>query len=127
MRLQCLFHLYGARLEDFEQVSVTAFEVLEHFSQLSRGDSGLEPKNPANDVVGPGLVGRVEVPGLSRGLEGSDDDPGRIWTQMQDLAVQESGLRQSGPLGSFAARSHGLRDRSQVGIWASVGLSRRRA
>ena len=123
MRLQCLFHLCGARLEDLEQVPVTAFEVLEHFGELPRGGSGLEPKNPADDMVGPGLIGRVEVSGLSRRLEGSDDDPGRIWTQMQDLAVQELGLRQSGPLGSFAVRSRDLRDRSQVGMWASFGLS----
>ena len=109
MRLQRLFHLCGARLEDLEQVPVTAFEVLEHFGELPRGSPRLEPKNPADDMVGPGLIGRVEVSGLSRRSEGSDDDPGRIRAQMQDLAVQELGLRQGGSLGSFAVRSSDLR------------------
>ena len=109
MRLQRLFHLRGARLEDLEQIPVTTFEVLEHFGQLPRGGPGLEPKNPADDMVGPGLVRRVEVSGFGRRLEGSDDDPGRIGAQMQGLAVQESGLRQGGPLASFAVRSSDFR------------------
>ena len=59
-------------------------------------------------MVGPGLIRRVEVSRLGRRLEGSDDDPAGIRTQMQGLAVQESGLRQRGPLGLFAVRSRDL-------------------
>ena len=102
MRLQRLFHLSGARLEDLEQVAVTTFEVLQNFGELPRSNPRLEPKNPADDMVGPGLVGWVEVSGFSRRFEGSHHDPGGIWTQVQDLSVQELGLRQGGPLGSLA-------------------------
>jgi len=123
MRLQRLFHLCGARLEDFQQVPVTAFEVFEHFGQLSRGSPGLEPKDPADDMVGPGLIGRVEVSGFSRRLEGSDDDPGWIWSQMQVLAVQESGLRQSGPLKSLAVQSSHLGGCAPIWIRVSLALS----
>ena len=30
MRLECLFHLRGARLENIEQISVTAFKIFKH-------------------------------------------------------------------------------------------------
>ena len=94
MRLERLFHLGGARLEDVEQISVTAFEVFEHVAQLLRGSLGIEPKHPVDDMIGPGLVGRIEVSGLSRRLEGPDDDPGRIRAQIQGLPIQELGLGQ---------------------------------
>ena len=82
MRLQCLFHLGGACLENLQQVSVTPLEVLEHFRQLSRCSPGLEPKNSADDMIGSRLVGRVEISGFSRRLEGSDDDSRGIWSQV---------------------------------------------
>src|SRR5947207_3163387 len=69
MRLERLLHLRGAGLEDFEQIAVTAFEVLEHLGQLSRGGLRLEPKHPADDMIGPSLVGWIEVPGFSCRLE----------------------------------------------------------
>ena len=127
MRLQRLFHLGGARLEDLEQVTVTTFEILQHFGELPRSSPGLEPKNPADDMVGPGLVGRVEISGFSRRFEGSHDDPGGIGTQMQGLAVQELGLRQSGPLGSFAVRSRDLRDGLPPEMRVCFGQSSQRA
>ena len=99
MRRQRLFHLRGARLEGLEQVPVTILEVLEHFGELPRGSPGLEPKNPADDMVGPSLIGRVEVSRFSRRPEGPDDDPGWVGAQMQDLALQDWGLRQGGSLG----------------------------
>jgi hypothetical protein len=105
MRLQRLFHLCGARLEDLKQVPVTTFEIFEHLSQLSGGSLGLEPNNPADDMVDPSLIGWVEVPGFSRRSEGSDDDPGRVRAQIQVLAVQKLGLGQRGPLGLFEVRS----------------------
>jgi hypothetical protein len=122
MRLQRLFHLGGARFEDLEQVPVTTFEIFEHLCQLSRGGLGIEPKNPGDDMVGPSLVGWVEVSGLSRWLEGSDDDPGRIRAQMQVLAIEKLGLGQRGPLGLPAVRSS---ERRCVSSWTAVsfGLS----
>ena len=68
-------HFCGARLENFEQIPVPAFEVLEHFAQLLCGRFGIKPKHPGNKMIGANLVGRVEVSGLSRRLEGPYDDP----------------------------------------------------
>jgi hypothetical protein len=59
MRLEHLFHLCGARLENLQQVPVTAFEVFKHLGELPRGSPGLKPKNPADNMIGPGLIGRV--------------------------------------------------------------------
>ena len=82
MWLERLFHLCGVCLEYIEQIPMTTFEVFERLAQLLRGSFGLEPKNPADDMVGPGLIGRVEVSGFSRRFEGSDDDPGWIRAQI---------------------------------------------
>ena len=127
MRLQRLFHLCGARLEDLEQVPVTTFEIFEHFGQLLRGSLGLEPKNPVDDMVGPGLVGRVEVSGFSRRFEGPDDDPGRIRAQMQGLAVQELGLGQRwlpGVARDAIARSSALGTNLDAGFVRSIAAVR---
>ena len=78
MRLERLFHLRGARLEEIEQISVATFKIFEHIAELSRGRFGIKPKNPFDNMVGPDLVGWIEVAGFSRRFEGSDDDPGRI-------------------------------------------------
>jgi hypothetical protein len=82
MWLQRLFHLSGARLEDIEQVPVTTFEIFEHIRQLSRGSFGIEAKNSVDDMIGPDLIGWVEVTGLRRRFERPDDDPGRIRPQI---------------------------------------------
>ena len=101
MRIEGLFHLRCARLEKLQQIPVTAVEVFEHLAQLPRGVPGLEPKNPADDMVGPRLIRGVEVSRFSRRFERPYDDPGRIWVQMQGLPVQEVGLRQGDSLSSF--------------------------
>ena len=124
MWFERLFHLCGAHLKDIEQIPVPAFEILEHITQLLRSNIGTELKNPANDMVGPDFVGRVKVSGFSRRFEGSDDDPGRIRAQIQVLAVQKSGLRQSGPLGSCAVRSGDLRRCVPMWMRVSFVLSR---
>ena len=61
---------------------------------------GIERENPVDDMVGAGLVGRVEVARFGRRLERAHDDPGRIGPQIKGLPVQEGGLRQ-GVLGSL--------------------------
>ena len=78
MRLQRHFHLCRARPEDLKQIPVTTFEILEHLGQLPGGSLGLEPQNSVDDMIGPDFVRWIEVSGLSRRLEGPDDDPGRI-------------------------------------------------
>ena len=87
MWLERLFHLRRTRFEEIEQIPVATFEILEHIAELSRGCFGIKPKNPFDNMVGPDLVGWIEVAGLSRRFEGSDDDPGRIRAQIQVLAV----------------------------------------
>jgi hypothetical protein len=82
MRFQRIFHIRGAGLEDFDQIPVTAFEIVEHIAQLSRGGLGIEPKYPANDMVGPNLIGEIEVSRFRCRFEGSDDDPRRVRAQI---------------------------------------------
>jgi hypothetical protein len=87
VRLKCLFHLRSARLEEIEQIPVTAFEIFKHITELPLGSFGIEPKHPVDNMIGPDLVGWIEVAGFSRRLEGSDDDSGRVRAQMQNLAI----------------------------------------
>ena len=91
MGVERILHARGARFENFEQVSVPAFEILKHLAQLPRGRFGIEPKHPANDMIRTDLVGRIEVSGLSRWLEGPYDDPRRIRAKIEALAIHEFG------------------------------------
>src|SRR5713226_1598600 len=61
MLLERRLHLCSACLENIEQVPMATFEVLEHVAQLLRGSVGIEPKNPVDNMVGPDLIGCVEV------------------------------------------------------------------
>ena len=91
---QGLFHLVGACLEGLQQVAVTAEEILQHIGQLTGRCIGVERQNPFDDVVGTGLVRRIEVARLGCRLEGPHDHARRIGSQMKGLAVQERKLRQ---------------------------------
>ena len=97
--LQHLFHFRGARLENIEQVSVTALKIVEHVLQLLCGGLGIEPKHTIGNMVRPGLIGRVEVAWLRRQFEGSHDDPGRIRAQIQNLAIRKIGIETMLPPG----------------------------
>jgi hypothetical protein len=61
---------------------VTAFEIVEHVAQLLGGHFGIEPKHPANDMVGSNLISWVEVSWFRCRFEGSDDDPCRVRAQI---------------------------------------------
>ena len=82
MRFEHLFHLFGARLEDIEQISVAPLKVFKHVAQLMRGSFGIKTKNSANNMVGSNLIACVEVSGFSRRFERSDDDSGGIRAQI---------------------------------------------
>jgi len=82
MWFQSVFHICGAGLKNIDQIPVTAFKILEHLAQLLGGSFRIEPKHPGNDMIGPNLIGGVEVSGLSCRFERSDDDPRRIRTQI---------------------------------------------
>ena len=101
MRFERVLHLCGARFKNIEQISVAAFEVFEHLAQLLRGSFSIEPKHPLNDMIGADLVSRVEVARLSRRFEGPDDDSGRVWAQIEALAIHEFGLGQRCSLGAI--------------------------
>ncbi|MGY3469382.1 hypothetical protein ACVW0I_006253 [Bradyrhizobium sp. LM6.11] len=90
------FHFRGARLEDLQQVAVTAEEVLQNVGQLPVGRLGIERENPFDDMVGAGLVRRIEVARLCRRLEWPNDDTGRVRPQLKGLAFEEGRLRQNG-------------------------------
>ena len=59
VRGQGLFHLGSARLENLQKISVATFEIFENLCQLSRCRAGLQSKDSVDDMVGPGLVGRI--------------------------------------------------------------------
>jgi hypothetical protein len=61
---------------------MTTFEIVEHVAQLLGGSFGVEPKYPADDVISPNLIGRVEVTRFSCRFEGSDENPSRVRTQI---------------------------------------------
>ena len=100
VRCKRVLHLNGAGLEDRQQISVPPFEIFENLGELARGGARLESDDPVDDMIGAGLIRRIEVSGLGRRFERSDNDPRRIGTQVQALAVQEPGLRQRCPLRS---------------------------
>jgi hypothetical protein len=41
MWIKRVFHICGARLEDIDQIPVTAFEIVEHIAQLLGGSFGI--------------------------------------------------------------------------------------
>ena len=91
MRFQCIFHLSGTRREDLKQVSMATLEVVQHILQLLLGGARLKFEHPADNMIGPRLVGRIEIPGLGGGLEGPHHYSSGVRTQMQRLPVQEYG------------------------------------
>ena len=93
---QRIFHLRGADLEGLQQVAVTAQEILENVGQLALRRLGIKRENPFDDMVGAGLVRRIEVAGLGRRLERPDDHARRIGPQMNVLAIEDGKLRQGG-------------------------------
>jgi len=82
MRCERLFHLRCTRFENLKQIPMAALEILQHIPQLLRRRFGIESEHPVDNMVGPGFIRRIEVSGLSRRLEGPDDDPGRIRPQI---------------------------------------------
>jgi hypothetical protein len=69
-----------------------ALEIFQNLRQLRRCIFGTQGQNAVNDMVGPGLVGGVQVARLRGRLERPHDDPGRIGTKVESLPVQELDL-----------------------------------
>ena len=70
MRRQHLFHDVGARLERLQQVAMPALEILQDIGELAGNGLGIEREHPVDDMIGAGLVGRVEIARLVAGLNG---------------------------------------------------------
>ena len=94
MRLEYGLHLGGAGFENFNQAPMAAVKILQHVSQLPSGGLRLRPKS-LSTMVCLRSVERVEVPRFNCRSEGAHHDPSRIRAQMQGLAVEKLGLRQS--------------------------------
>ncbi len=107
MRCQRVFHVRGTGFEYIDQIPVTAFKIIEHIAQLLCGGFGIEPKHPANDIIGSNFIGGVEVSWFRCRFERSDENPCRVRAQMQALAIHESKL---GQRGSLALLEVGSRD-----------------
>ena len=67
--------------------------------------SGSSAQNSSDNSIGASLVGGVEVLRLNRRFEGSHNDPGGVWPQIQSLSIQEHSLRQTSTLRAFVARA----------------------
>ena len=98
-----LFHFVGAGLERLQQVAMPAKEILQDIGELAGCGLRIERENPVDDMIGAGLVGRIEIARLGRRLERPHDHARGIGTQIKRLPVQEGGLRQ-GALGSLERR-----------------------
>src|SRR5687768_11201062 len=66
---QRLFHDVGSGLERLQQVAMPALKIFQHVGQQMGCDLRVECKDALDDMIGAGLVGRVEIAWLSRGLE----------------------------------------------------------
>ena len=60
-----------------------ALEILKHVRQLAGRGLRIEIQNALDDMIGPGLVRRIEVARFRRRLERTNDDPGGVGPQMQ--------------------------------------------
>ena len=86
------FHLFCAGFELGQQVAMPALEILQNLPQLRRCVFRAQGQNAVNDMVGPGLVGGVQVARLGGRLERPHDDPGRIGPQIERLPVEKLDL-----------------------------------
>jgi len=92
VRRKRLFHFVGTEPERLEEIAVTPLEVLQNVRQLAGRGIGIKLQNALDDMVGSGLVGRVEIARLRCRLERADDDPRRIGAQIERVPIQKSGL-----------------------------------
>ena len=86
------FHLFCAGFELGQQVAMPALEIFQNLPQLRRCVFRAQGQNAVNDMVGPGLVGGIQVARFRCRLEGPYDDPGRVRTKVECLPVQELDL-----------------------------------
>jgi hypothetical protein len=94
MRLERLFHFPGARLEYVQQISMTAFEILQNVRKQKFGCHRIQRENAIDDVVRPRLVEWVQIARLDSRAKRPHDDPRGIGAQIVGLSMQEHGFGQ---------------------------------
>src|ERR1700736_2409945 len=93
MRRKRLLHVVGTEFKRLQQVAMATSEVVEYVRQLAGRGIRIEIENALDDMVGAGLVGRVETARLGCELERAYDDARRVGTQIERVPIQKSGLR----------------------------------
>jgi hypothetical protein len=85
-------HFVGAGLELSKQIGVSSLEVFQDIRKLRRRVLGAQGQNTVNDMIGPGLVGGIQIARFRGRLERPHDDPRRIRPKIESLPVQELDL-----------------------------------
>ncbi len=93
VRREGFFHFVGTELKRLQQVAVPALEVLQHIRQLAGRGLRVERENALDDMIGPRLVGRVEISRFGRRLERAHDHAGGVGTQIESLPIEKGGLQ----------------------------------
>jgi hypothetical protein len=84
-----VLHFDGTRFEDLKQVSMSALKILKDVGELAGDRIGIKSQDPVDDMVRPGLVGRIEIARFGRWLERPHDHSGGVGAQIQGLTIQE--------------------------------------
>src|SRR5436190_7527326 len=83
-----------------------ALEILQYIGELVGDSFGIKRENAIDDVIGAGLVSRIEIARFGRRLERAHDNARGIRPQVKRLSIEESGLQQ-GALDALEANSRG--------------------
>ena len=102
VRQQRLLHFVGPALKRLQQVAVPALEILQHVGQLAGRRLRIEIENALDNMVGAGLVGRVEIARFGRRLERTHDHARGIRPQIERPPIDKSGLQQGALVFAFA-------------------------
>ena len=70
-----LLHLLSAYFERLQQIAVAPQKILQHVGQLSGGGRGIEREHPLHNMIGAGLVRRIEIARFGCRFEWTNDDP----------------------------------------------------
>src|SRR5438128_1481031 len=102
---------------------MAALEILQYIVELADNGFRIEGENAADDMVGAGLVGRVEIARLCGRLERPHDDPGGVGTQIKCLPVQEGGSLRLGPGTGQRSGIHAPTARSVGGLVSLISAT----
>src|SRR5436190_21023543 len=93
VRGEGLLHLVSAKLETLQQVAVPAIEILQHVRQLVCRLICIKTEDALDNMIGPRLVGGVEVARFGRRLERAHNDARGVGAQVKRLPIQKCGVQ----------------------------------